>query len=535
MPELTDDQLDGLFRKSAEEFDPPFDPAAWRDMKTRLDANDRNPSGGSLIWKNLLRWGLPLVLLLLVSGGGWYAYRRVHPAVVNIRSRVMPTAGGIVSQKSKQTRSGVMSPASDHESARTTTVGPNESEAHAAKQPTDRVASVADPARSGQRLDKSVTNSESNVVPNPKAATKRPALTYRPETERTRLNDVRSAEAVDTGSKNVLKTAPSREGSTVSRIAGATKRQRKPKVIRLGETSVAMNATGSALRSTKRKRSADYREIEKSTKAKAEGIPGNLTSPGVFESNTNPVAFPALSELTVRPAKWPKPLSFTGREITSQPDTTARKIVANRDPERGLSIRALAAPDLSSIGLKNFSRPGTNIGLLLEYRIASRWSVQAGVIQSTKLYRAVPDGYTAPAGEWGGPIKPLSVDGRCNMLDIPINLRYDVFLQPQADGRLASRWFISGGVTSYIMEQEDYNYNYPYVPHNYQPIKNSVSTGGYGFSNLNLSLGYERAFSRRLSWQVEPFVKVPLKGIGYFKSNLISTGAFFSIRYKLSK
>ena len=74
MSELTDDQLDGLFRKSAEEFDPPFDSAAWQDMKARLDANDRTvPTSGASQVKNILRWGLPVVLLLLLVG--WFVYQ----------------------------------------------------------------------------------------------------------------------------------------------------------------------------------------------------------------------------------------------------------------------------------------------------------------------------------------------------------------------------------------------------------------------------------------------------------------------------
>ena len=79
MSELTDDQLDGLFRKSAEEFDTPYDPAAWQDMKNRLDTHDQTRPGGSVIWKKLLRWGLPLGLLLLITAGGWYAYRNGQP------------------------------------------------------------------------------------------------------------------------------------------------------------------------------------------------------------------------------------------------------------------------------------------------------------------------------------------------------------------------------------------------------------------------------------------------------------------------
>ena len=65
------------------------------------------------------------------------------------------------------------------------------------------------------------------------------------------------------------------------------------------------------------------------------------------------------------------------------------------------------------------------------------------------------------------------------------------------------------------------------------PKERNEKTGLYGFSQLNLSVGYERALSRRLSWPVEPFAKVPLKGVGFFKINLLSAGAFFSLRYKL--
>ena len=85
------------------------------------------------------------------------------------------------------------------------------------------------------------------------------------------------------------------------------------------------------------------------------------------------------------------------------------------------------------------------------------------------------------------------------------------------------------------MRQEDYDFNYPADAHIYASTPRGWhgSTGRYNFSQLNLSAGYERALSRRLSWQVEPFVKAPLKGVGFYKINLLSTGAFFSLRYKL--
>ncbi len=71
MQEPTDDQLDGLFRKSAEEFNAPFDPAAWEALRSRLDTHDRLTIG-----EHLLRWGLPVLLLLFLTGGSWNAHRQ---------------------------------------------------------------------------------------------------------------------------------------------------------------------------------------------------------------------------------------------------------------------------------------------------------------------------------------------------------------------------------------------------------------------------------------------------------------------------
>jgi len=121
------------------------------------------------------------------------------------------------------------------------------------------------------------------------------------------------------------------------------------------------------------------------------------------------------------------------------------------------------------------------------------------------------------------------------MIDVPLNVRYDFVLRPRAAGGQPSRWFASAGVTSYVILNEHYNFNYAWPNDPAISISETRvdSTSRYGFSQLNVSAGYERALSRRLSWQVEPFMKVSLKGVGYYKVNLLSTGAFVSLRYKL--
>ena len=57
---MSDEELDNLFRKSAEHLDPPFDPEAWKAMERKLDqATVRAP------WYRRY-WPLGLLLLLLL-------------------------------------------------------------------------------------------------------------------------------------------------------------------------------------------------------------------------------------------------------------------------------------------------------------------------------------------------------------------------------------------------------------------------------------------------------------------------------------
>ncbi|WP_420150737.1 hypothetical protein [Spirosoma sp.] len=530
MPELTDDQLDGLFRKSAEEFDPPFDPVAWRDMKTRLDANDRT-TGGAHIWESLRRWGLPIALLLLLSIGGWYTYRVLQPATAKSGSPKLtmkaPTEKRQTEQPSTETPLSTDNATLAHAPVADSKVS------RKGKQPTDWPVSVAKPAGAENRVNNNKSANERKVKTTsaPATATLRTTSTYgsvkgeRNTLSGSDLNESRRK----ISRRNVAGTRYVSDRANAHRLL---RKQRKVTDERYA-TSSATNYSSTATVPFRKRPVLKNRNVTADSRLSNVGNSGSIST---INRESETTVFPSLSELSIRPAKWPKPLAFADRDVVAHPDTTLRSVVPNVSAERGLSIRLAIAPDLSTVGLKNFSRPGTNIGALLEYRLSPRWSIQAGVIQSTKVYRALPAEYIS--GRYVH-VKPESIDGQCNMLDIPINLRYDIILRPGLAGRQPSRWFISGGITSYIMKQEDYTNNFanPNDPDIYawqkQPV--SAQTGGYGFSNLNLSIGYEQAFSKRLSWQVEPFLKAPLKGIGYFNVNLMSTGAFISIRYKLTK
>jgi hypothetical protein len=530
MSELTDDQLDGLFRKSAEEFDPPFDPAAWQDMKTRLDTHDGNPSGGLLpVWPNLMRWGLPLVLLLLLTGG-WFAYTRMTSSKTATKTKEQPV--NVMSKKAQPS----VTDKSRREAGQLTTIEPTRNAITDSPELPGNIA--AKPVAGPEPMDINRQPDEQlNKLNNPlsRAKESEPALTanatnrsepaYRDKTEGSRSEASRFNASGRVAAKRVSNPRPSGTLEVSSLSAQEQKlSSRRRKKIAVSEMNSLMPMVASV---NKQPWPVNHKATQIARSGTAEDVSASVAG------QTETVLLPTLTELRVRPARWPVLSSLANRPVVAQPDTVARRVVPKTNPERGLSVRFVVAPDLSTIGLKNFSRPGTNVGLLLEYRLASRWSVQAGVIQSTKVYKASTDDYGfLPDYIEKYKNNLAGIDGRCSMLDIPINLRYDFIAKPQQNRELPVRWFVSGGITSYVMNQENYTYNY------YRVYPNSItdidtSTGGYKLSNLNFSLGYERALSRRLSWQVEPFIKAPLKRVGYFKTNLLSTGVFFSIRYKL--
>ena len=219
--------------------------------------------------------------------------------------------------------------------------------------------------------------------------------------------------------------------------------------------------------------------------------------------------------------------------VAASPDTAQPMPMVKPMPFRRLVIGAVFSPDLSTIGLRNFDRPGTNLGLSVQYQVTPRFSIQTGVLYSQKNYRALASQYVLPTSlKWG--VWPSSISGDCRMIDLPINVRYDVFLKKHPTGLFSqARWFVSGGVTAYWIEREAYQYNYanPNDP-NIKYRNWETSTGRQGISNLNVSLGYERQLNRRFSVQAEPFLKMPLRDIGAYKIRLISTGVFMSVRYR---
>jgi len=113
------------------------------------------------------------------------------------------------------------------------------------------------------------------------------------------------------------------------------------------------------------------------------------------------------------------------------------------------------------------------------------------------------------------------------MLDIPINLRYDISLEGN------NRFFVSSGLSSYIMTNQSYVYFYRTNPFGFQGWADASynTPQNYWFSMLNLSMGFETSISNSFSLQVEPYAKMPLRQVGVGNVSLTSYGINLGLKY----
>ncbi len=208
-------------------------------------------------------------------------------------------------------------------------------------------------------------------------------------------------------------------------------------------------------------------------------------------------------------------------EIQPCVDSIPRKIFPPKFSRFG--VRLVLSPEINSIENLGMSPLGGSLGILFEYSFSKKLILQTGLIYSNKKYGGDFD-YYRNWSDWTKyhTSKPTSVDGGCKMIDLPINLRLNLFQKSK------QTWFVSSGVTSYWMMNENYAYSYAWGPAKNVDWSDDTK---YYWSVLNFSVGFEKQFSKHISLQIEPYLKTPLKSVGRGGVNLYSSGLMFSTKY----
>lgn len=191
------------------------------------------------------------------------------------------------------------------------------------------------------------------------------------------------------------------------------------------------------------------------------------------------------------------------------------------------TLGLFVAPDFNATSFNQlFNNIGEMVGADFQVEIKDKFRFGIGVIYNNKSYTAFGTEYSPPKGFWTNGIVPDNTEATCEALDIPISVGYKVLNLPK------QRIWLNTGFSSYWLLKENYSFIYdnpdPSLVQGWSGENENFSLVG----SLNFSFMYEQRLFEKLSLTVEPYYKVPLKGIGHGSVDLISGGVKIGVLYR---
>ena len=192
-----------------------------------------------------------------------------------------------------------------------------------------------------------------------------------------------------------------------------------------------------------------------------------------------------------------------------------------------IALSVLVAPAYNGVDNLNNGKTGTDVGLMVTLGLSKRWSFSTGALYAKKLYETGFSNDYSNGNNGYGSQDIQTVHADCRVLDIPLNINYAIIDKGQTTISLGT------GISSYIMLKEDYRFD---------------SSGGYGenpadvhlvnenqhwLSVLNLHASYQQRLSSKMSLSLQPYLKIPVKDIGYARVRLQSLGMALSASWTL--
>jgi hypothetical protein len=458
--QLLDDDMDELFRKAASEYPLKTGTGDWEAMQNRLQAENKQqgPATNGLKdswWFKLCILAIMTALFLMVAVKGLYN-----------GSRPDMGRGSIVSHHTDQyTTPG--NKTADSQEAEVNRTGLNRQDA------------------SVQKADTALTATGTTTARTTTAGTTAAGTTTRTITAGTTATGTTTAKTT---------TAATKENIIYHDAHDPKSLQQRPKL------TTMEHATETSAKENSEQRSsypADRSRITavNSPAVTIEPIPG-IASPDVLprtgiQSGSRSISIPVRAGTDSN--------AIVTMKQVKQPSAFLKK---------GLYYGLVLSPDITTVKGQRTSNLGYNMGVIAGYRFSKKLAVETGVLYERKYYYSVGKYFNAKEAQWSSNYEVLDVDGWCNMYEIPLHVRFTF-----AAGAKSS-WYVNGGMSSYIMKKQAYNYSYDYYGTIVNKDWSSKKTTTDWFSIIHVGVGYERTLGKIGNLRVEPYVKIPARGIG---------------------
>lgn len=299
------------------------------------------------------------------------------------------------------------------------------------------------------------------------------------------------------------------------------------------------------IQKTKLNTKVNLKDPENIQRNKQDAEKATITQPITSaEKNNNQVNIPAVVEKqktddsqkitdSQKPEELTNPEKITEEQKQSKPAESQPKLTASSKKEKeknknsffnNLFFTVSAGPDFSTVGTEDIGKVEPVFGAGIGYQVSKKFTIRTGFYSARKIYTADPYDYHPPYNVWTAYPNLKNVDANCKVYEIPVTVDYTISQTNKQS------WFVSTGLSSYLMKKEVYDYHYkPNSSPTYITYRKTIKDQNkHYFSVLDLSGGYTRTINKNFSLRAEPYAKFALDGVGYGRVKLNGGGVLVS-------
>lgn len=254
------------------------------------------------------------------------------------------------------------------------------------------------------------------------------------------------------------------------------------------------------------------------------------------DSTRNPIFPPLKSTELIAALPQNEPEKPTEKTIDNAPTSALPTTVEDEKPVKAvrikrkipISLAISAGPDFNSTAALLGGKTSVAVGVSVGVGLSKRLGVQTGLIYGSKNYSA--SGYDYTFNNPNTQASIASIEALCKVLEIPLKATYNL---TENQNRSIE---INAGLSSYIMLKENYVFKYQPSTGRKDRINEVTNANQHFLSVLDLSATYNiKLKSKKLALGFEPYIKIPLSGIGEGDVPLKSSGISLKLRYDLNK
>jgi hypothetical protein len=176
-----------------------------------------------------------------------------------------------------------------------------------------------------------------------------------------------------------------------------------------------------------------------------------------------------------------------------------------------------AGTELNQVKNQGMTKAGFNFGIVFGLQITKKMTVETGVLLSQKKYYTTGEHFNPKNGSMPSNMTIRSLNGTSTLIEIPISIKYNL-------SKKENSFYGKAGISSYLMTKETNAYQ-AIVSGQQQEINSTYNNSKtYTAAGVLISAGYQHSLGKKSTIRVEPYIQIPLKGIGIGAVRVTTTG-----------